>query len=261
MEVYFNELCLNGTRGIEYQDIERMKTLYACLYKKAIRVCRISTQGYSEVIRQAKSMRGTNPTVVNFLFAFLRHPYEESEIEKKQDEYLTHFWAFNGKECYGLALAWIMDSLTISICDLSWKQPLLTIERDDVSVEVRNLYDKDTFFYHQDWLESLLPLELVTCVDRPEEKKIKLRDDHGKDVLQDFSERLVKSEYVCEVMNSLPFNGGNRKFIHKIRENGLLELVLPWTDEGYGVVVRTTGRNYRETERIAEILKEKYGSM
>lgn len=102
---------------------------------------------------------------------------------------------------------------------------------------------------------------MITCSDRPEDKRIKLRDDHGKDILKAFSDRLVNSEYVIEIINSMPFNSKNRRFIHKIREDGIIEIVLPWTDEGHGIVVKTTGRNLRETERIAEILKDKYGSM
>ena len=61
------------------------------------------------------------------------------------------------------------------------------------------------------------------------------------------------------VINSLPYNAKQRRFIRKIREDGLIEIVLPWTDEGLGIVVKTTGRTLRETETIAEILEEEYG--
>ena len=94
-----------------------------------------------------------------------------------------------------------------------------------------------------------------------EEKKISLRDDHGMNVLMDFSKRLVRSPYVTAVINSLPFNPTERKFIRKVRDDGLIEIVLPWTDKGYGVVVKTTGRNIRETKKISEILNEKYGGI
>ena len=39
------------------------------------------------------------------------------------------------------------------------------------------------------------------------------------------------------------------------------DIVLPWTDKGYGVVVKTTGRTLRETERIGEIIEERYGGI
>ena len=64
----------------------------------------------------------------------------------------------------------------------------------------------------------------------------------------DFSKRLIRCPYVVGVINSLPFNSHERKFIKRIREEGLIEIVLPWTDKGYGVVVKTTGRTIKETE-------------
>ena len=45
------------------------------------------------------------------------------------------------------------------------------------------------------------------------------------------------------------------------RTNRLIEIVLPWTDEGYGIVVKTTGRNIRETRKIDEIINERYGGL
>lgn len=261
MEVYFNELCLAGEANIQYEDIMRLGKLHACLRSRGILGCRTSQLEYGKLIQQAKIMPGSNPNAINFLFAFLRQPYESEDVEQKQDEYLKHLWLYNGTSCYGLALAYIMESMAISICSLEWKQPLLSIEKDDVTANVRNLFDEETYFFHLEWLDSLQPVDLVKCTIAPIDKKIKLRDDHGKDILQDFCNRLRNNEYVFEIVNSLPFNPGNRKFIHKIYETGLIELVLPWTDKGLGVVVKTTGRNFRETEKIAELLREEYGSI
>ena len=91
------------------------------------------------------------------------------------------------------------------------------------------------------------------------DKKIVLRNDHGKDVLEDFSKRLVRCPYLIGVVNSLPYNPHERKFIKRVKENGLIEIVLPWTDKGYGIVIKTTGRTIRETEKIAEIIEEEFG--
>ena len=38
-----------------------------------------------------------------------------------------------------------------------------------------------------------------------------------------------------------------------------IEIVLPWTDKGYGIVVKTTGRTIRETQKIAQIIEEEFG--
>lgn len=93
------------------------------------------------------------------------------------------------------------------------------------------------------------------------DKRISLRNDHGADILADFSKRLIKCPYVVGVINSLPFNSYERKFIRKIREDGLIEIVLPWTDKGYGIVVKTTGRTMKETEKIGKIIMEEYGGV
>lgn len=103
------------------------------------------------------------------------------------------------------------------------------------------------------------PLHLKRTTIKPQDKKIHLRDDHGKDVLMHWSKRLVNSPYVEEIINSIPFNPRTTEPIRTTTDDGLLELVLTKTDAGYGMVVKTTGKNKRETEEIARILKERYG--
>ena len=184
MEVYFNELSLGEDQTVQYQDMIRLKDLYSNLITAGIQTCRISHDQFAEMIKQVKEMPGTKPEIKNFLFAFLRQPYEEENIEERQDEYLAHSWIYMERECYGLALAYIMDSASVSICNSIWSSPVISIERDKEVVGIRNLYDSKTFMFHQDWLEGLHPIELIICPNSPEEKKIKLRDDHGKDVLK-----------------------------------------------------------------------------
>jgi hypothetical protein len=88
------------------------------------------------------------------------------------------------------------------------------------------------------------------------EKKINLRDDHGKDILKKLADKLVKSPYVIKVVNSLPFNPKNKHFINAIYPDGKVEIILTWTDEGFGLVVQTTGRNRQETKQIADIMEQ-----
>jgi len=93
---------------------------------------------------------------------------------------------------------------------------------------------------------------------RPEDKRIILRDDHGKDILMHWARRLINIPYIEEVVNSLPFNPAATKPIKRITEDGLIELVLTKTDAGYGMVVKTTGRDEKETHEIANILIARY---
>lgn len=93
----------------------------------------------------------------------------------------------------------------------------------------------------------------------PEKKKIKLSDDHhGNDTLLTFSKKLCQSPYVVEIVNSLPFNPHSKTVIRKVHDNGLIEFILTWTDAGFGVCIKTTGRNQAETNTIALHLEEKF---
>lgn len=104
-------------------------------------------------------------------------------------------------------------------------------------------------------LLSLIPQSNL----QPEKKTIKLRDDHGKDKLQDFSEKIRHSPYVEKITNSLPFNPKQTNPIKASSADGIVEFVLTWTDAGLGLCIQTTGRNLVETNTIAIHLSEKYG--
>lgn len=60
-------------------------------------------------------------------------------------------------------------------------------------------------------------------------------------------------------MNSLRFSPQVRHFIKQCYPDGKIELVLTWTDQGFGVIIQTTGRNLQETKHISDLLKEEYG--
>jgi len=109
------------------------------------------------------------------------------------------------------------------------------------------------------WVDESYRSEPEMTSLAPSQKKISFRDDHGTDVLMDKSRQLVNSGYVVEIVNSLPFNPSGRKFAERAFADGLLHVRLPWTDEGLGMVVRTTGRNLVQTERIAARLEDRYG--
>ncbi|NBD31911.1 MAG: putative CRISPR-associated protein [Cyanobacteria bacterium] len=92
----------------------------------------------------------------------------------------------------------------------------------------------------------------------PEKKPIHLREDHGQDVLLPFAKKLTRSPYITKVINSLPFNPKQANPIRKTSADGIIELVLTWTDQGFGLCLQTTGRNLRETNAIAIHLVNKF---
>ncbi|NEQ47564.1 MAG: putative CRISPR-associated protein [Leptolyngbya sp. SIOISBB] len=102
-------------------------------------------------------------------------------------------------------------------------------------------------------------LSLVPQVETPpDQKPIKLRDDHGKDVLEDFAQKIRQYPYVTAIVNSLPFNPKALHPIRRAKPNGLIEFVLTWTDVGYGICIQTTGRTRAETNTVAIHLAKTY---
>jgi uncharacterized glyoxalase superfamily protein PhnB len=143
----------------------------------------------------------------------------------------------------------------------AWKNAFIDVLKDEDAIKVRNICVKEHVGVHVSHIKNMAAVELIACDMKISDKKIVLRDDHGSDKLEKFSKRLIQCPYLVGIVNSLPYNSHERKFIRRVRENGLIEIVLPWTDKGYGIVVKTTGRTMRETEKIAEILEEEYGYM
>jgi hypothetical protein len=91
----------------------------------------------------------------------------------------------------------------------------------------------------------------------PRQKDCRISDDHGKDKLKKFWELLEKSPYVESAM-STDFSPRGSQFIREIEPNGDVGIVLLSKDPPYTLRVKTTGRCYPETKRIAELLKDRY---
>ena len=244
MELFFNELSLTGKESIDNVSILELIKVYRSLHQYNITTCRIDSVDNLKLFQLLQNMPDSL-NIRNFYFSFFRPPYESMAVEQIQDEYFSYEWLLDDIPCVGLALAYILDSAGLSIYEKA----------------VRNICTEGHVDIHISQLQLNEEPELIETDLQVEDKRISLRHDHGMDVLTEFSKRLIRCPYVIEVVNSLPFNPSERKFIRKIRDDGLIEIVLPWTDQKYGVVVKTTGRNIRETKRIGEIIKERYGGI
>ncbi len=258
VEIYFNELSLTDKDSLCYETVEKMTDVYKELVKYGITTCRINEKDRKDLFHRLKGLPNEK-TIKNFYFSFFRSPYESDAVEEKQEEYYKHSWFYKEQECFGLAIAFILNSLCYSIFDQTWNETYITISKDSQKVNVKHICTEHEVRFHLERWPVKSELELITCNIAEKDKKIVLRDDHGKDKLLQFSKKLVRSPYVIGVINSLPHQSHNRKFIKQIEENGLIQIGLPWTDRGLGLVVQTTGRTKEETEKIADILKGKYG--
>jgi putative CRISPR-associated protein (TIGR02619 family) len=103
-------------------------------------------------------------------------------------------------------------------------------------------------------LLSLIPKDETD----PEHKPISLRNDHGKDILEAFAKKIRRSPYVKKIVNSLPFNPAQTNPIRRTYPDGIVDFVLTWKDEGFGLCIQTTGRNLAETNSIALHLQREF---
>ncbi len=168
--------------------------------------------------------------------------------------WLTHYPTFSYLESEGTIEK---KDLNIDYSDSLWSSVIDQVD-DYVSLsEMGLLFDARArlqFNKQKTTLLSSIPKDETS----PDKKPIKLRDDHGKDILQDFAKRLCHSPYVRQIVNSLPYNPKRVDPILQTTQNGLVKFVLTWKDQGLGVCIQTTGNNLIETNTIALHLQEKY---
>lgn len=201
------------------------------------------------------------------LLGLARHPFVDSDSEEEA-RFVDNSFCIEREgvkiPVEGLGVVYLYKSVGISLClDPFWHQikHKLYVEGKEAGVyDVIAISHPDhcgntEFIAHKD---SWKPICLVKSLDAPAIKPIHLRDDHGKDTLQAFAERLCRNPYVVKVVNSLPYNPSATNFIHKTTADGLIEIVLTNTDKGLGLVLQSTGRNLQETEAIAEILSKEF---
>ncbi len=209
----------------------------------------------------------TNKTKNTLLRGLFKYPFIDDNSEEEYKFIQSNFSLIKNEtevETYGLASAYLYSTLGIGFCsDEFWnkcKHKLSIIGETAYMADVFCCSKPDHFddIELQEFIDSRLPLELIETGVIPADKPIELRDDHGKDTLEEFAKKIRKSPYIISIVNSLPYNSSCINFIKKSYSNGLIELVLTNTDKGLGLVVKTTGRNLRETNAIAKIIEDEY---
>lgn len=210
----------------------------------------------------------------NKILSIIKKPFVNEVLSENTDELSKYYYVNTEAEanipetyCSGLATAYIKESLSTGLSSaFFWRTTQIhfyKIINDDFEkeeVSVKNVSSEDDFSINeiQQFIEYLGEIILLKTTIPPEDKPISLRDDHGKDKLLTFSKKIITSEYVLSIINSLPFNPNAVNLIKEIYPDGKIELVLYWEDKGIGIIIQTTGRNYRETEAIAKELKKKF---
>jgi len=204
---------------------------------------------------------------IPFVRPFLREVIKDKEHELPRYYYSNEEAGIIEKDCLGLATSYLTQRLSISLnthnCWNNTSIEFKEIYNDDLdtnNVFVSNI-TTEAHLSEEETNKQLMyagKIELQECSITYDKKTVSLRDDHGQDKLLAFSQKILKSNYVVSVINSLPFNPTDIKLVKETYADGKIELVLHWEDKGIGIIIQTTGRNKRETEEIAKLLKKKF---
>jgi hypothetical protein len=209
-------------------------------------------------------------TLGSLLLGLTKHPYFDPDSPQETGFLESKFSILKNDEeisVNGLAAAFLHDSIGISfLSDIFWKEitfALLVEQNNNRKIQSVLSVSCPAHFQCEDfmqWQDAHATTDIIPSPLSYKMKRIHLRDDHGSDILKKFAKKIIRSPYVIEVVNSIQFNPHEKQFVKEIKENGLVELVLTSTDEGLGLVVKTSGRNLRETKHIASILNNEFGS-
>jgi hypothetical protein len=279
MKLFLNELSIEPKSSDKYGVYEIMKTfahtvsvakrqgfrsIYTDFYPYQIEL----SPDYS--LKDWLTDKGVSLELKSLLFDFVQPPYIDENDEAIFEKYIDAQFFFEDAEnefpktnCIGISAAHLYETMAISFNSAKqWRntQLPLQIQKEEITTteQVFNVSSKHSFedATLKAFIENLGELVLEKTEIEPNDKSITLfGDHHGKEHLQPLADKLVKSPYVVEIKST---GFGGNSFIRKIFDNGVLEIVVMKRDERFALWVQTTGRNYRETEAIAQNLRERY---
>ena len=166
--------------------------------------------------------------------------------------------------CEGLACAFINGSIGVGFGTKGWEgfDYKLDVYKDGIIEHTHTIgcLSSPNHFNEPLYIawanQNLPPPELEKSKQIPLDKPIHLSEHHGMAELTEFSKKLRNDPYVEEIINSTDRNSDSCKFIASMHGN-LIEMRLV-RQGGFGLVVRTTAKNRRQLEAIANHLENKY---
>lgn len=275
MDLVFNELSIEPlaeNKAKAFERVDLFLSTFARARKSKFNVIRLNEYFGNIKLLDVYTFEDfcsepTNRTKNALLRGIFKYPFIDDNSEEGDRYIQNNFHLIKNEtevETYGLASAYLYSTLGIGFLSEEFWDKF----KHKLSIKSEVEYTTDVFCCSkpehfddvelQEFLDLKSPLELVETDINPEYKPIALRDDHGKDTLEEFANKIRKSPYVISIVNSLPYNASCINFIKKTHSNGLIELVLTNTDKGLGLVVKTTGRNLRETNAIAKMIEDTY---
>ncbi|MBI4648054.1 MAG: hypothetical protein HY738_16085 [Bacteroidia bacterium] len=279
MELFLNELSANYPVASHHAAKARMDGLIS-LFKKTKEegfiLCRFPKNFETHTLfNDYTVLNWLNDSAIkkdlkDFYLSYRKYPFETG-IEEEENNFIVGNYIlnepqetrFNGAITEGLAWAFICDTLAISFpANIVWQKTSINLIEDKNgnrnNVTVNHASEVPHFAVLQNWINSIKTITLSETQLLPNQKSIHISDDHGKDKLEKIAKKLCRSVYVTEIPYSLPLHPHTKCFINKVYHDGKIAVTLFDYDEGFSMMVQTTGKNLRETQTIAEILKDMY---
>lgn len=205
------------------------------------------------------------------ILSMVRKPYldEDTDAEEKYVNSVVRLEKDGEEiEAEGLACAYLADGFAIGFASEDfWKNNTafnLTVfnqtTKNKAMKQVFCISDVKQFEIQDfiDWAVETLPIKFKRCNISSEKKSYHFRDDHGKDKLEAFAKRLLKEEYIVEVINSLNYQPHAKNMIGNVSDDGLIDIILTDTDKGLGMVIKTTAETRRLALYMAADIRKKY---
>lgn len=262
--IYFNELCLQD-KLLAYSVITNLSDCFNRLKEEKFSVCRLSYENKIELLDYLKRIPGISERdLMGFFHGFFRPPFEKDNMSTaEEDKFLSSNLYFEDKQSIGLQWAYTYDTLAFSLLtNDKWNRDSITVidkSDENKSILIHHAATVANIDAQKAWIDSLKDIELEKTALMPEQKLFNVSGTHhGNDKRRLFWDKIRNNEYVVSCITSTENHSCDRSLIHEVYNNGKIELVLYWEDSGYSMLIQTTGRNYRETKKIADIIAEKY---
>lgn len=218
------------------------------------------------------------------ILSMFRPPYYEPESVEEKRYIESSFSLDVPKELFpdgvvepcGLSAAALRDTICLSLATHDfWKlNKVLNVSENGVKgVHNHNVYNfsSPTDFvrtnHYLKWCLDHIQEDFIDCGINPEKKICSLSSDHhGNNELKIFAKQsLFKLPYIVGVVTSIAYTPNANRFVKTIKYKGngehptRLEVVLWWSEIGYGMVVETTARSEFELQQIAYRLEKLFG--
>ena len=203
-------------------------------------------------------------TAISLILSTQRRPYIEPD-SPQETQFIQHDYQIDigtdNESPFGLIAAYLADSFAVAFNSSElWKKCCFSVIAEG-SGKVGEVFcmSETRHFDDDDFASWYAGHNTVSYTPRCKDFYCKLSDDHGKDILTKFANKIQKEDFVEGILQSLPYNPKATDFIERIGENGVIELRLTKTKQGLGLAVKTVALNKIQTTYFAKILKEKYG--